>query len=64
MLVNGNNVKLKDTVTLKTYLESEGYDLSRIAVEKNGVIIQKHTFESENLSDSDTLEIVCFVGGG
>jgi thiamine biosynthesis protein ThiS len=64
MVINGKNISLKEDVSLKCYLNSMSYDLSRIAVEKNGVIIPKSSFESEILRDNDTLEIVYFVGGG
>ncbi|MDR2577742.1 MAG: sulfur carrier protein ThiS [Chitinispirillales bacterium] len=64
MIVNGKNIDQKETAALKDYLESAGYDPSRIAVEKNGVIIPKDKFSSETVCNDDTLEIVRFVGGG
>jgi len=64
MIVNGKQIALQTETPLKTFLENNGYDLSRIAVEKNGVILAKNSFASEILSDNDTLEIVGFVGGG
>ena len=50
--------------TLLELLEREGYDISRIAVEKNGEIITKSKYDTEILCDSDRIEIVSFVGGG
>jgi thiamine biosynthesis protein ThiS len=64
MIVSGKNVDLKEAVSLKDYLESAGYDLSKIAVEKNGAIIPKDKFISETVCNDDVLEIVRFVGGG
>ncbi|MCL2183698.1 MAG: sulfur carrier protein ThiS [Chitinispirillia bacterium] len=64
MTVNGKNIPLPSTISLKIFLETNGYDPSTIAVERNGAIIAKSSFESEILSDGDTLEIVGFVGGG
>jgi len=64
MIVNGKEIFLSKEILLKEYLHNCGYDLTRIAVEKNGVIIQRQLFETEKLCDSDKIEIVSFVGGG
>ena len=64
MRVNGAEVKLDSTCTLKTFLEREGYVVDRVAVEKNGEIIPKALYETELLAENDRLEIVSFVGGG
>ena len=41
-----------------------GFSDKRIAVEKNGEIVPKGEYSNVILSDSDTLEVVAFVGGG
>ncbi|MCL2689966.1 MAG: sulfur carrier protein ThiS [Chitinispirillia bacterium] len=64
MIVNGKETALLDDISLKEYLEKNGYDLTRIAVEKNGTIIQRQLFETERLCNGDKIEIVSFVGGG
>jgi len=64
MRVNGEEMELNGGHTLKDFLTREGYDITRIAVEKNGVIIPRASFESEILDENDRLEIVTFVGGG
>ena len=64
MKVNGKNVTLTQSVSLKEFLESSGYTSGRIAVERNGEIIPKQTYDSIMLTEADTLEIVHFVGGG
>ena len=64
MLVNGQKKQLKKETALSDFLKSEGYDLARVAVEKNGVIVPKKNFETEILTDKDKIEVVCFVGGG
>ena len=64
MRVNGEEKNLSGENTLKDFLVREGYDITRIAVEKNGGIIPKADFESEMLDENDRLEIVTFVGGG
>lgn len=64
MKINGKNTELKTELTLHDFLKSQNYDLSKIAVELNGKIIQKKEYEYVMLSDRDAVEIVCFVGGG
>jgi len=64
MLVNGEQKTVQSNVSLYEFLRSEGYDMQRVAVEKNGNIVPKDSFETEMLSDGDRLEVVCFVGGG
>lgn len=64
MRMNGKETPLRQPVTLARYLEQEGYDSKRVAVERNGEIVPKAAFQDTELSDADTLEIVHFVGGG
>lgn len=64
MRVNGEEITVKESVTLQAYLEEHGYSIARIAVERNGEIVPKSMYGECVLSDSDTLEIVHFVGGG
>lgn len=51
-------------MTLSDYLLGTSYDLTRIAVEKNGEIVPKAAYKTTVLNDEDTVEIVSFVGGG
>ena len=64
MRVNGEQIALQNEVPLFEFLVKQGYDTEKVAVEKNGNIVPKKSFETEMLSDNDKLEIVCFVGGG
>lgn len=64
MRINGKEIPLQQPITLARYLEQEGYDSKRVAVERNGEIVPKAAFREIDLSDADTLEIVHFVGGG
>ena len=64
MKVNGETFTLTQPVSLKEFLESSGYTTKRIAVERNGEIVPKQTYDSVMLTEADTLEIVHFVGGG
>ncbi len=51
-------------LALSDYLEQEGFDATRIAVERNGEIVPKPQYNRTILCDGDAVEIVCFVGGG
>lgn len=64
MKVNGEVKLLETESSLSDYLTKEGYQISRIAVERNGAIVPKGEYANVILSDADTLEIVSFVGGG
>jgi thiamine biosynthesis protein ThiS len=55
---------LEQSQSLSDFLESQKYDIARIAVELNGEIIPKATYKDVILKNEDTLEIVNFVGGG
>lgn len=64
MIINGEEQTLLEPVYLDVFLKREGYQKNRIAVERNGEIIPKSEYEKVIVTDSDTLEIVTFVGGG
>ena len=64
MRVNGKEVELKERLTLDKFLESNGYALTKVAVELNGKIVPRKEYTATILEDTDVLEIVCFVGGG
>ena len=64
MRVNGKQVELKEILALDKFLESNGYALTKVAVELNGKIVPRKEYVTTILQDTDALEIVCFVGGG
>ena len=45
-------------------LEEMGLTGKRIALERNGEILPRSLFASQQLEDGDTLEVVTAVGGG
>ncbi|MGN0587955.1 MAG: sulfur carrier protein ThiS [Ruminiclostridium sp.] len=51
-------------MTIEEYLKKTDYDPKRIAVERNGEIVPKATYNNVTLCDGDSVEIVSFVGGG
>ncbi len=64
MKVNGINKQLEESITLEQFLIQEGYSVTKVAVERNGDIVPKLNYNQTVLTESDTLEIVHFVGGG
>lgn len=50
--------------TVAQYLSSIGWEVKRVAVERNGEIVPKSRYRETSLEDGDTLEVVRFVGGG
>ena len=50
--------------TLMEYLKETEYPLRRIAVECNGEIVPKTSYETKVICDGDKIEIVSFVVGG
>ena len=61
--INGAEVDMAGR-TLEEYLNEQGYDARRVAVERNDEIVQKAQYGETILKDGDTVEVVSFVGGG
>ncbi|MDO4323794.1 MAG: sulfur carrier protein ThiS [Lachnospiraceae bacterium] len=61
--INGEEIMLTE-IPLTRYLQENGYDPRRIAVECNENIVPKSQFETFILHSGDVVEIVSFVGGG
>ena len=62
--INGKEVRLDGPIALLAYLEKLGVSPRAVAVEHNGVIIERDAYASTILSDGDSVEIVRMVGGG
>lgn len=63
VVINGEAVQAQG-MTISTYLAQAGYDPERVVVEQNLNILTKEALESTVIQDGDTIEILCFVGGG
>ncbi len=61
--INGQNIDAGGQ-NLLTYLTEKEYRTDRIAIELNGKIVPRGTYDSVTLKDGDSMEIVHFVGGG
>lgn len=60
----GKDVDNAAGLTISEYLESAGYKKAQVAVECNGEIIPKSSFDIKVIEDGEIIEIVSFVGGG
>lgn len=61
--VNGKETNFDGKSVLEC-LELLGFDKRAVAVEKNGEIVPRATYEKTFFKNGDTAEIVNFVGGG
>ena len=64
MKVNGEQIQLTKATTLEEFLKEQGYNIQRIAIERNDEIVPRENFSEVMLSDSDIIEVVHFRGGG
>ena len=62
--VNGKQVQLEQATLLLDYLSQLGVDHRAVAVEHNGVIIDRDRYAQTTLREGDVVEIVRMVGGG
>ena len=62
--LNGKKVVIKTNTTLLDLLKKYKLTKKKVAVEYNGIIIQKANFKKKNLKNNDKIEIVQFIGGG
>jgi thiamine biosynthesis protein ThiS len=62
--INGKTVELEHPTRLLDYLDQLGVNPRAVAVEHNGTIIERASFDAATLGDGDTVEIVRMVGGG
>jgi len=62
--VNGKRIELDTPTLLTDYLENLGVTPRGVAVEHNGMIIERDAYVTTTLRDGDVVEIVRMVGGG
>lgn len=64
-MINLNGEVLKEeNINLMELIKTKGFNFERIAVEVNGKIVKRGSYEEVKLKNGDKVEIVCFVGGG
>ena len=62
--INGAARQLAQSISIAALIEEMGLSGKRIALERNGDIVPRSTFASQQLADGDKLEVVVAVGGG
>jgi len=62
--INGKDVELEGSTPLLTYIQLLGANPRAVAVELNGVILERESYARTQLNEGDVVEIVRMVGGG
>ena len=62
IIVNGEEFEIDSGSSVAKLVEERGLDRSRVAVELNGEIVPRGTFDDTLLHDGDKVEIVHFSG--
>jgi sulfur carrier protein len=62
--INGESRQFPTHTTIAALVEEMGLTGKRVALERNGKIVPRSTFSTQQLSENDRLEIVVAVGGG
>ena len=64
LTINGEIRQFTQALSVAALIDEMGFTGKRIALERNGEIVPRSTFASQQLSDGDKLEVVVAVGGG
>ena len=62
--INGATRQFSEPISVAALIEEMGLTGKRIALERNGKIVPRSTFATQQLADGDRLEVVVAVGGG
>ncbi len=62
--LNGKKITVKSNFSIFDLLKKLKLTNKKIAIEHNGIIIQKIKYKKKYLKNNDKLEIVHFIGGG
>ena len=62
--INGVTRQFLQPVSVAALIEEMGLAGKRIALERNGEIVPRSMFATQQLADGDRLEVVVAVGGG
>lgn len=62
--INGDDIELKESLTVAEMLQERNVEGSMFVVEKNLQIIPKENYAKEQIKSGDSFEIVSFFGGG
>jgi thiamine biosynthesis protein ThiS len=62
--INGKRVELDQPTPLLSYLAKLSVDPRVVAIEHNGIIVERPEYANTVLNEGDSVEIVRMVGGG
>jgi len=62
--LNGKKITIKPKTTIYGLLKKFKLNNKKVAIEHNGIIIQKVNYKKKYLKNNDKLEVVYFIGGG
>ena len=64
ILLNGEAFEATAPATVASLVEQLGWDLRKVAVERNRTIVPRSQHVSTELAEGDEIEVVHFIGGG
>lgn len=64
IILNGEDQKIGEEVTLDRLLDLFSLPKQRVAVELNKKVVRRLDWENTPVNDGDQIEVVHFVGGG
>ena len=62
--LNGKLISIERGVNLDLLIKKYKFPLSKIAIEKNNLIVEKKKIKKIFLKNNDKIEVVHFIGGG
>tara|TARA_B100001121_G_C18436881_1_gene501897 strand:+ start:22 stop:225 length:204 start_codon:yes stop_codon:yes gene_type:complete len=62
--LNGKIININSRLSIQDLLKKYKLNNKKVAVELNGIIIQKINYRKKHLKNKDKIEIVHFIGGG
>ena len=62
--LNGQTRKLKESLSLQTYLQELGVVEQAVAIAINGEVVPRSSYSVRILREGDAVEVVRMVGGG
>ena len=64
IVLNGEEINIADSLSILGLIDLYELPASKVAVERNLEIVPKSAYVTTMLKETDTVEIVHFIGGG
>lgn len=64
MIINGIQMDFENGITITSLLTHLNLCAEKVVIEVNYEIIPKENYENHQLYETDSIEVVSFVGGG